>query len=166
VRRSPRMWRRKAWCCSRTTGSYFRCRRPHESPSLVTAVAAANPQTIVVTLGPAPVIMPWLEDVPAVIHAWFPGEQFAAALADVLTGRAEPGGRLPVTFPADESATPIQDREQYPGVGGVATYSEEDERSRIAGRADRTVRDSAWGLVGGAAGKSRTPARVGAVTAG
>jgi beta-glucosidase len=79
---------------------------------------------VVVTLGAGPVIMPWLEDVPAVIHAWFPGEQFAPALADVLTGRTEPGGRLPITFPVDESATPIQDREQYPGVDGIATYSE------------------------------------------
>ena len=59
------------------------------------------------------------------IHAWFPGEQFAPALADVLTGRAEPGGRLPITFPTDESATPIQEPSQYPGVNGVATYSED-----------------------------------------
>ena len=64
-------------------------------------------------------------DVPAVIHAWFPGEQFAPALAEVLTGRAEPGGRLPITFPTDESTTPIQKAQQYPGVDGVATYSEE-----------------------------------------
>jgi len=69
--------------------------------------------------------MPWSQNVPAVIHAWFPGEQFAPALADVLTGRAEPGGRLPITFPVDESTTPIQSPEQYPGVGGVVTYSEE-----------------------------------------
>jgi beta-glucosidase len=63
--------------------------------------------------------------VPAVIHAWFPGEQFAPALAEVLTGRAEPGGRLPITFPTDESTTPIREPHQYPGVDGVATYSEE-----------------------------------------
>ena len=59
------------------------------------------------------------------IHAWFPGEQFTPALAGVLTGRAEPGGRLPITFPFDESATPIQSPEQYPGIDGVVTYSEE-----------------------------------------
>jgi beta-glucosidase len=77
---------------------------PGTQASLIAAVAAANPQTVVVTLGAGPVIMPWLADVSAVIHAWFPGEQFAPALADVLTGRAEPGGRLPITFPTDESA--------------------------------------------------------------
>jgi beta-glucosidase len=69
--------------------------------------------------------MPWLPDVPAIIHAWFPGEQFAPSLAEVLAGRAEPGGRLPITFPTDESTTPIQEAQQYPGVNGVATYSEE-----------------------------------------
>jgi beta-glucosidase len=69
--------------------------------------------------------MPWLPDVPVIIHAWFPGEQFAPSLAEVLAGRAEPGGRLPITFPTDESTTPIQEAQQYPGVNGVATYSEE-----------------------------------------
>ena len=59
------------------------------------------------------------------LHAWFPGEQFADALADVLTGAAEPGGRLPITFPADEQRTPIETASQYPGVDGVASYSEE-----------------------------------------
>jgi beta-glucosidase len=64
---------------------------PGTQEALITAVAAANPQTIVVTLGAGPVIMPWCQDVPAVIHAWFPGEQFAPALADVLSGCEEPG---------------------------------------------------------------------------
>jgi beta-glucosidase len=98
---------------------------PGTQDALISAVVAANPRTIVVTLGAGPVVMPWLHVVPALIHAWFPGEQFAPALAEVLVGRAEPGGRLPITFPTDESATPIREPHQYPGVGGVATYSEE-----------------------------------------
>jgi beta-glucosidase len=98
---------------------------PGTQDALISAVVAANPRTIVVTLGAGPVVMPWLDDVPALIHAWFPGEQFAPALAEVLVGRAEPGGRLPITFPTDELATPIQESHQYPGVDGVATYSEE-----------------------------------------
>jgi hypothetical protein len=93
---------------------------PGTQEALITAVAAANPRTIVATRGAGPVIMPWLQGVPAVIHAWFPGEQFTPAVAGVLTGRAEPGGRLPITFPIDESTTRIQSPEQYPGVGGVA----------------------------------------------
>ena len=98
---------------------------PGTQAAFITAVAAANPHTVVVTLGAGPVVMPWWDSVPAVIHAWFPGEQFAPALADVLTGRAEPGGRLPITFPTDERTTPIQEPGQYPGIGGVATYAEE-----------------------------------------
>ena len=68
--------------------------------------------------------MPWLDDVPANPRC-SPGEQVAPALAEVLVGRVEPGGRLPITFSTDESATPIQESHQYPGVDGVATYSEE-----------------------------------------
>jgi beta-glucosidase len=98
---------------------------PGTQEALIAGVAAANPRTLVVTLGAGPVVMPWLKDVSAVIHAWFPGEHFAPALADVLIGRAESGGRLPITFPTIEAATPIQDVGQYPGVNGVATYSEE-----------------------------------------
>ena len=98
---------------------------PGTQDALISAVVAANPRTIMMTLGAGPVVMPWLDDVPAVIHAWFPGEQFAPALAEVLAGRTEPGGRLPITFPTDESTTPIREPRQYPGVNGVATYSEE-----------------------------------------
>jgi beta-glucosidase len=98
---------------------------PSTQDALISAVAVANPRIIVATLGAGPVVMPWLNDVPALLHAWFPGEQFAPALAEVLVGRAEPGGRLPTTFPTDESATPIQELHQYPGIDGVATYSEE-----------------------------------------
>jgi hypothetical protein len=92
--------------------------------AVVSAVAAANPRTVLVTLGAGPVVLPSQVAPAALLHAWFPGEQFASALADVLTGRREPGGRLPITFPVDEQSTPIQDPAQYPGVEGVTTYSE------------------------------------------
>jgi beta-glucosidase len=92
--------------------------------AVVSAVAAANPRTVLVTLGAGPVVLPSPAAAAALLHAWFPGEQFGPALADVLTGRQEPGGRLPITFPVDEQSTPIQDPAQYPGVDGVITYSE------------------------------------------
>ena len=98
---------------------------PGEQSAVLDAVAAANPRTVLVTLGAGPVVLPRLDNLAAVLHAWFPGEQFAPALAAVLTGESEPGGRLPITFPADEHGTPIAAASQYPGVDGVATYSED-----------------------------------------
>ena len=59
------------------------------------------------------------------LQVWYPGEQFGTALARVLFGDADPGGRLPVTFPAHAGQGPVQSAEQYPGVGGVATYTED-----------------------------------------
>ena len=77
-----------------------------EQDALIAAVAAANPNTIVVLETGAAVKMPWLGDVRAVIEAWYPGGRGGEAIADVLFGRVNPSGRLPVTFPADESQLP------------------------------------------------------------
>ncbi len=97
---------------------------PGLQDDLVAAVAAANPATVVVTLGSGPVVMPWLDRVPAVLHGWFPGERFGEALAAVLSGDAEPGGRLVLTWPKAEDRTPIESAAQYPGVDGVVEYTE------------------------------------------
>ncbi len=71
---------------------------PGRQDDLVAVVAAANPRTIVVVNAGGPVAMPWLDDVAAVLLTWFPGQEGGNALADVLTGAAEPGGRLPTTW--------------------------------------------------------------------
>jgi beta-glucosidase len=73
---------------------------PGRQDDLVRAVAAANPRTVVVVNAGAPVLLPWRDDVAAVLLGWFGGEQCGAALADVLLGAREPGGRLPTTWPA------------------------------------------------------------------
>ena len=70
-------------------------------------VAAVNDRTIVVVNAGMPVLMPWADQVAAVGYAWLPGQAMGAALADVLLGRAEPGGRLPVTIPAAEADCPV-----------------------------------------------------------
>lgn len=75
---------------------------PGRQDELVRRVAAANPRTVVVVNSGAPVLMPWLEEVGAVLLSWFPGQEFGNALADVLLGEVEPGGRLPTTWPAAE----------------------------------------------------------------
>jgi beta-glucosidase len=80
---------------------------PGRQDELVTRVAAANPRTIVVVNAGMPVLMPWAGQVAAVLYAWLPGQAMGEALADVLLGHAEPGGRLPVTLPVAEADCPV-----------------------------------------------------------
>ena len=79
---------------------------PGRQDELVSRVAQANPDTIVVVNSGAPVLLPWADSVAAVILAWFPGQEFGNALADVLLGDAEPGGRLPTSWPLREEGLP------------------------------------------------------------
>lgn len=97
---------------------------PGHQDALVQAVAAANPRTVVVLQTGSPVTMPWLSDVAGVLEAWYPGEEAGNAEAAVLFGDTDPSGRLPITFPKQLADTPASTPAQYPGVGGVATYSE------------------------------------------
>ncbi|MET8824901.1 glycoside hydrolase family 3 C-terminal domain-containing protein [Streptomyces sp. NPDC004610] len=71
---------------------------PGRQDDLVRAVAAANPRTVVVVNAGSPVELPWRDEVAAVLLTWFPGQEGGAALAEVLTGAEEPGGRLPTTW--------------------------------------------------------------------
>ncbi|WP_189599064.1 beta-glucosidase family protein [Streptomyces lateritius] len=80
---------------------------PGRQDELVRAVAAANPNTVVVVNAGSPVEMPWREDVAAILLSWFPGQEGGAALADVLTGAEEPGGRLPTTWPVALADAPV-----------------------------------------------------------
>ncbi|MEV0615897.1 glycoside hydrolase family 3 C-terminal domain-containing protein [Nonomuraea sp. NPDC050404] len=82
-------------------------RLPGRQDELISAVAAANPRTVVVVNAGSPVEMPWLAEVAAVLLTWFPGQEAGAALADVLSGDAEPGGRLPTTWPRRLSDAPV-----------------------------------------------------------
>ena len=80
---------------------------PGRQDELVSRVAAANPRTVVVVNAGSPVLMPWTDEVAAVLLTWFPGQEAGAALADVLLGVAEPGGRLPTTWPRREQDCPV-----------------------------------------------------------
>jgi beta-glucosidase len=91
---------------------------PGHQDELVRRVAAVNPRTVVVVNAGAPVLLPWIDEVPAVLVAWFPGQEFGNALADVLLGDREPGGRLPMVWPAAEhghlpSTRPVDGRLVY-----------------------------------------------------
>jgi beta-glucosidase len=92
---------------------------PGRQDELVRRVVQANSRTVVVVNAGAPVLLPWADEVPAVLLTWFPGQEFGHALADVALGDAEPGGRLPTTWPASE--------EQLPStrpIDGVLGYDE------------------------------------------
>jgi len=99
--------------------------------ALISAVAAANDKTIVVLKNGGPVLTPWRDEVPAVLEAWYSGQEDALAVANVLFGNTNPGGKLPMTFPGDPSQGAMQTAEQFPGVNidGVptVTYSEKLE---------------------------------------
>jgi beta-glucosidase len=92
---------------------------PGRQDDLVRAVVAANPRTVVVVNSGSPVLMPWASEVPAVLLTWFGGQEYGNALADVLLGVREPGGRLPTTWPAAESGLP-----SVTPVDGVLSYDE------------------------------------------
>jgi beta-glucosidase len=88
--------------------------------ALIATVAAANPNTVVVLETGDPVLTPWRDSVRGVVEAWYPGEEGGAALARVLFGDVDPGGRLPATFPQQEADMPTSgDPTKYPGATDV-----------------------------------------------
>jgi beta-glucosidase len=97
---------------------------PSAQDELIQAVAAANPRTVVVINAGAPVAMPWLSEVAAVLDAWYPGQTSGTSLASALFGQTDPGGHLPVTFPASLSQVPASSTPQWPGKGRQVHYSE------------------------------------------
>ncbi len=95
---------------------------PGKQDELVERVLEANPNTVVVTNAGAAIEMPWLDDAPAVLHAWFPGQEFGNALADILFGDVSPSGKMPTTFPKRLQDTPAFIH--YPGEDGKMLYAE------------------------------------------
>jgi beta-glucosidase len=95
---------------------------PGRQDELVERVAAVNPRTVVVVNAGCPMDLPWADRVAAVIYAWLPGQEFGHALADVLLGLAEPGGRLPVTLARQATDFPAYDT--TPGPAEELVYRE------------------------------------------
>lgn len=89
---------------------------PGRQDELVRRVVAANPRTIAVVNAGSPVELPWADDVAAVLLTWFGGQEFGGALADVLLGAAEPGGRLPTTWPVTAADCPVLNTTPRDGV--------------------------------------------------
>jgi beta-glucosidase len=100
---------------------------PGRQRELIEAVLDANSRTVIVVNAGSPIEMPWATRAGAVLMTWYPGEEGADALADMLVGLAEPSGRLPVTFPARAEDGPAGlgvEGERYPGVEGKVVYGE------------------------------------------
>ncbi len=87
---------------------------PWGQDAVIDAVASVNPNTVVVLETGNPVSMPWRDKVKAIVQAWYPGQSGAQAIAEVLSGKVNPSGRLPVTFPESLAQTP---RPELPGLG-------------------------------------------------
>jgi beta-glucosidase len=107
---------------------------PWGQDAVIDAVATANPNTIVVLETGNPVSMPWREKVKAIVQAWYPGQAGATAIAEILSGKVNPSGRLPVTFPQSLDQTP---RPELPGLGtpwGTPVTIEYNEGSEIGYR--------------------------------
>jgi beta-glucosidase len=101
---------------------------PGDQDQLIRDVVHANPNTIVVLNVSQPVAMPWLSEVKAVLQMWWPGDEGGLATAKVLLGKANPGGRLPFTWPRRLADTPAGDplflERSHQGVDGKTTFSE------------------------------------------
>jgi beta-glucosidase len=100
---------------------------PGRQDELVAAVCAAQPRTAVVVNAGSPVEMPWADAAPALLWAWYGGQEAGNAVADVLLGRADPSGRLPTTFPRrleDVACHAAGDARVYPGRDGKVLYAE------------------------------------------
>jgi len=95
---------------------------PGRQNELIRRVAAANPKTVVVVNAASPVDLSWTDEVAAVLQCWFGGQEMAAGVTDVLTGVAEPGGRLATTIPVDLRHNPSYDN--FPGENGELRYGE------------------------------------------
>jgi beta-glucosidase len=95
---------------------------PGRQDEIVRAAAAVNPKIVVITTTGAAVTMPWLGQVRAVLHGWFPGQEAGTAFTDVLFGDVSPSGKLPVTFPKRLEDEPGFGN--FPGAGGKVAYQE------------------------------------------
>ncbi|UUY04407.1 glycoside hydrolase family 3 C-terminal domain-containing protein [Svornostia abyssi] len=97
-----------------------------DQDALIEAVAAAQPNTVVVVQSGGPVLIPWRDRVAAVVQAWYPGQAGGTAIARVLFGDVDPSGRLPVTFPVREADLPTaESARRYPGTAAQNVHYEE-----------------------------------------
>lgn len=91
---------------------------PNGQDALIDAVASVNPNTVVVLETGGAVTMPWIGKVSGVLEAWYPGIRGGEAIANILFGKTNPSGKLPITFPATEAKQPKRELTEVPGLPG------------------------------------------------
>jgi beta-glucosidase len=97
---------------------------PNGQDALISAIAAANPHTIVIIYSSSATLMPWASQVAGILYAWYPGQENGNALAQVLFGDVNPSGKLPITIPAVANQVSANTTAQFPGLLGHVVYSE------------------------------------------
>jgi beta-glucosidase len=106
---------------------------------MIASLAAANPRIVVVLKDNASSVMPWIDSVPAVLEAWFPGQEDGAIVARLIFGLANPSGKLPVTFPRRESDLPANSARRWPGVDSSGAAVSVSRSAGFASGAPTTV---------------------------
>ena len=99
---------------------------PYNQDAIIGAIAAVRPDLIYVNVSGSPVAMPFADEVSAIVQAWYLGSETGNALADVLTGKVNPSGKLPFSFPREYADCPIRTEAQYPGIKGEDGISQCD----------------------------------------
>ena len=89
---------------------------PDNQDEMISAISAANEKTALVLKDGDPVLMPWVNEVPAILEAWNPGQEDGNVVANLLFGLANPSGKLPVTYPVSKADTPTSTADRYPGI--------------------------------------------------
>ena len=97
---------------------------PYNQDALIRRLAAINPNLVVVNISGNAVAMPWINEVPAIVQGWFLGSEAGNALANVLTGKVNPSGKLPFSFPVKLSDNAAHALGAYPGENGNVEYKE------------------------------------------
>ena len=95
---------------------------PGRQNEMISKLAQVHPRVIVINNSGSPITMPWVNEVGAILQTWFSGEEYANALCDILTGKINPSGKLPITFPIQIEDTPAY--ANYPGANGMVRYEE------------------------------------------
>jgi beta-glucosidase len=89
---------------------------PDNQDAMISAISEANEKTALVLKDGDPVLMPWVNEVPAILEAWNPGQEDGNVVANLLFGLANPSGKLPVTYPVSKADTPTSTADRYPGI--------------------------------------------------